>query len=169
MIDSVMDWWHTIIFGSAVILMLVGLIGTVLPVIPGIPIIFIVALLYAWIEGFTHITGNIIAIFAILTGVSFLLDYLAAVVGVKKMGGSYFGVTGAVVGMITGFFVGGGLPGLIIGAFLGAVLFEMLRGKQSKQAFKAGLGTFVGAIMGGVLKLAIAATMIGVFVWKVLG
>ncbi len=163
-----MTWWEILTFAMAVLFMLGGLIGTVLPVLPGIPVIFVVSLLYAFIDGFQHISEQTIGIFAVLTGAALLMDYLATVVGIKKMGGSYFGVAGAVIGMIVGFFVGGGLPGLVIGSFVGAVACEMLIGKKSQQALKAGLGAFLGFFLGGVVKFAIAATMIGVFIWKVL-
>ena len=167
MIVVIMVWWETVIFILVILLMLGGLLGTVLPVIPGIPIIFLAALGYGIIEGFETITWGIIGILAILTGVSLLLDYAATVFGIKKMGGSYFGVAGAFAGMVVGFLAAN-LPGVIVGSFAGAVLGEMVIGKKSRQALRAGVGSFVGFVMGGVVKFTLGAVMIGIFVWNVL-
>jgi len=164
-----MTWVDIVSFIIALIIMLIGLAGTVLPVIPGTPIIFIAALLYALITGFVDITGQTLAIFAVMTGAALALDWVATVFGVKKMGGSYFGAFGSLVGMIIGLIIPGvGIVGFIVGAFVGAVVFEMLIGKEMKVAVKAGLGSFVGFMLGGVMKFAIASTMIGIFVWRVL-
>ena len=163
-----MAWWEIIIFVCALILMLGGLIGAILPIIPGVPLIFAAALIYAIIDGFQNITGHDLMILLILGGIAMILDYIAMVFGIKKMGGSYWGVLGSIIGMIAGFVFAGGFVGFIIGSFIGAVLFELLAGKKQRQALKAGFGTFVGFILGGVCKLALAATMIGLFVWNVL-
>ena len=162
-----MTWWEIVIFAFALVFMLGGLLGTILPIIPGIPLIFAVALLYAFIDGFQTRSGKTIALFAVLTGVSLILDHLATLFGIKKMGGSYFGVLGAFIGMIVGFVVGN-IVGLVIGSFAGAILFEMLIGKQSDQAVRAGFGSFIGFLVGGIIKFALAATMIGIFAWQVI-
>lgn len=164
-----MSWLEIIFFILALIIMLVGLLGIVLPVLPGVPMIFGAALLYGLITGFEVITGRIILIFAVLTAISLFLDWLATVVGVKKMGGSYFGMLGAFIGMIAGLMIPGmGVFGFIIGAFAGAFLFEIILGKNSRQAVRSGFGSFIGFIVGGVLRLVIGALMIGIFVQRVL-
>ncbi len=163
-----MTWYQIILFIITLLVMLTGLVGTLLPVIPGTPLILGAALLYAFIEGFNSITGNVIGLLAILTGISILLEYLAIVFGIKKMGGTYFGIAGAFIGMIVGLIFWATLASLILGPLIGAVLFEMLIGKRAHEAFKAGLGSFIGFIVGGALKFAIAATMIGIFTWNAL-
>jgi len=82
-----------------------------------------------------------------------LLDYVLPAAGAKKYGASKTGIRGAIIGMATGFFF---LPpwGMIIGAFLGAFVGELLAGKDSKKALRAGWGVFVGNILGTGLKLA---------------
>ncbi|MCK5125232.1 MAG: DUF456 domain-containing protein [candidate division Zixibacteria bacterium] len=163
-----MSWWEIVLFILSLIIMLAGLIGTLLPIIPGTPLIFGTILAYSLIDGFEAINGNTIALLAVLTGISLILDYLAIVFGVKKMGGSYFGVFGALVGMIVGLFFWATLVAIIIGPLIGAILAEMLIGKESKVALKAGFGSFIGFLVGGAVKFAIAATMIGIFIWNVL-
>lgn len=164
-----MTWSEIILFSAALLVMLIGQIGIILPFIPGVPLIFGAALVYAILTDFTVISAQTVIIFGILAVFSVILDWIATAMGVKKMGGSYFGMFGAFLGMSVGFLLPGvGLIGFIIGAFIGAFLFEMLRGKESKVALKAGLGSFLGFLAGGVLKFGIGATMIGVFVWQVL-
>jgi len=164
-----MTWFEIVIFILALLVMLVGLAGIILPVVPGVPIIFIAALLYALLTDFATISSQTIIIFAVLTVLSLLLDWLATAVGVKKMGGSYIGMIGAFVGMIAGLLLPGvGIIGFVIGAFVGAFLFELLISKKAQVALRAGFGSFIGFIAGGLLKFVIGASMIGVFVWEVL-
>jgi len=164
-----MTWLEIALFSITLLVMLVGLAGIILPIVPGVPIIFAAALIYALITDFAAISGQTIIIFAILTIVSFLLDWLATVIGVKKLGGSYAGMIGAFIGMIIGLLLPGvGIFGFILTAFIGAFAFEWLVSKKAQVAFKAGLGSFIGFIAGGVMRFVIGATMIGVFIWNVL-
>ena len=126
-------------------------------------------LIYTLLTDFSAISGQVIVIFAALTVLSLLLDWLAGSLGVKKMGGSWAGMVGAFVGMIVGLMIpGAGLFIFIIAAFAGAVIFEMLAGKESRIALKAGLGSFIGFLAGTVIKFAIGVVMLVYFVWKVL-
>jgi uncharacterized protein YqgC (DUF456 family) len=156
-------------FILAVAVMLVGLAGVFLPVIPGVPIIFGAALLYALLTDFSTISSQTLAVFAILTVVSMVLDWVASVMGVKKMGGSYAGMVGALVGMIIGLLLPGvGIIGFIIGAFAGAYLMELLINKNARVALRAGLGSFLGFLVGGLMKFVIGVIIIGIFVWQVI-
>lgn len=161
-----MDATTLILFLIALVIMLIGLIGTILPLIPGTPLILITAALFGWITGFDLVTGKTLGILAVLTGLALLLDWVASAVGVKRFGGSWFGMIGAVVGMLIGLWIpGGGLVGLIVGAFAGAVLGELLIGKNLRTALAAGIGSLAGFLVGVVGRFAIAATMIGIFIW----
>jgi len=157
------------LFLMALVVMLIGLAGTFLPAIPGTPVVFAAAFVFAVITDFEYIDSGTIGIFALLTGVSVLLDWAAATYGVKKMGGSWLGVLGAFVGMVVGLLIPGvGIIGFIVGAFLGAVAGELIRGRTPDKALLAGTGSFLGFIAGGVVKFTIAAIMIGWFAWAVL-
>ena len=162
-----MDFGEIILFIVCLIVMFVGLVGVVIPFLPGVPLVLVGTFLYGIITGFGVITWNIILIFIILTGFTFLLDWIATAYGVKKMGASKLGMVGAILGMIVGLF-SGGLIGLIFGSFLGAFIFELLAGKTERQALKAGSGAFIGILLSGLAKFIIGSVMIGIFVWKVL-
>ena len=60
---------------------------------------------------------------------------------------------GATLGMIIGMIFLGPL-GLIFGPLVGAIIGESIKGANNKDAFKAGLGAFLGFLMGVGLKLA---------------
>ncbi|KKW00800.1 MAG: hypothetical protein A2898_02415 [Candidatus Kerfeldbacteria bacterium RIFCSPLOWO2_01_FULL_48_11] len=161
-----MPFLTIIIFIITLILMLVGLLGVVLPILPGIPIIFTVALGFGFLTDFAYVGWNLIAIFGILAVISLILDWLGAAYGVKKMGGTVRGMVGSVIGMMIG--ITGGLGGIIIGSFIGAFAFELIGGKTREQALRASTGSIIGFVGGGIIKLAIGAAMIGVFVYQVL-
>ncbi len=156
-----------ILFVIILLVMFVGLWGVLLPVLPGIPLIFGAAFVFAIIEGFELITWNTIALFAILTAASLLIDYLATMYGVRRMGGTKLGMVGALAGMFIGLLTSG-LPGLIIGSFVGAYGFELIGGKRSSEALRSSTGSFIGLIGGGVIKFAVGAVMIGIFVWRII-
>jgi uncharacterized protein YqgC (DUF456 family) len=80
-----------------------------------------------------------------------VLDYLVPIWGTKKFGGSKYGVWGCTLGFLAAFWMG---PwGVILGPFLGAFLGEMIAGKNSKQSFRAAMGSFIGFIAGSFFKL----------------
>ena len=94
-----------------------------------------------------------------------LFDFLAGMLGAKKFGATWRGMTGAVIGGIVGLFFG--LPGIILGPFLGAMLFEMLGDKEFKKAVHAGVGATVGLLLGIVGKFSICVVMIIFFATNV--
>lgn len=164
-----MGWTEIILFIIALILMLIGLIGVILPVLPGIPMIFAVALIFSILTDFTYLSAQTIIIMGILAVISLVLDWVASIYGVKRMGGSKAGMIGAFIGMIVGLLLPGvGIFGFVIGAFIGAFALEFLVNREARVAFRAGLGSFIGFLASGVIRLFIAAVMIGMFIWNVL-
>ena len=145
----------------AAILVLVGLAGTVLPVLPGIAFVFGGLVLAAWADGFVHVGGFTIAILGVLTAVAIAIDFAASAFGAKKAGASPRAVLGAGIGAVVGIFFG--LPGLVLGPFVGAVVGELSANRELRQAGKAGLGTWIGLLLGSVAKIALAFLMVGIF------
>jgi uncharacterized protein YqgC (DUF456 family) len=90
-----------------------------------------------------------------------VVDFAATSLGAKRVGASWMAVAGAAVGTIVGLFFS--LPGLILGPFVGAVLGEYLARRNRDQALKAGIGTWIGIMLGTAGKLALICMMIGVF------
>ena len=90
------------------------------------------------------------------------LDYLATLLGAKKLGATWRGMVGAVLGVVVGLFV---FPpfGLIVGPFVGAMGFEWAFGRKAPDAAKAGLGAVIGMALGVVGKLVCSVVMVALF------
>lgn len=139
--------------------MAAGLAGSVLPGLPGSPLILLGAFLYAWNTGFESVSWTTLLTLLILTLLGQALEFFSSALGVKRFGGSRFGMGGGVLG---------GIVGLIMGTFLGALLLEMIHTRNMESSLKSGFGTLVGLFLGAVGKLAIGIIMIGIFLVKVL-
>lgn len=145
----------------AVILVLVGIAGTILPALPGAPLVGIGLLLAAWADRFEKVGWFPLVVIGVLTVLTLVVDFLATMLGAKRVGASGLALFGAAVGTIAGLFFG--LPGVILGPFVGAVLGEYLARRNHEQAVKVGIGTWIGLLLGTAGKLALIFMMIGVF------
>jgi uncharacterized protein YqgC (DUF456 family) len=150
----------------AVALILIGLIGTLLPALPGLPLVFAGMLLAAWAGGFQHVGIPMLVLLGVLTLVSLVVDFWATALGAKRVGASRKAIIGAMLGTFAGLFFG---PlGLLLGPFVGALVGELLhrrrlRGSDLGDAAKIGFGTWLGILLGVVLKLGLAFAMLGLF------
>ncbi len=145
----------------AAVLVAVGLAGILLPALPGTILIFAGLLLAAWADGFTRVGGWMLAVIGLLAAASYAVDFVAGALGVKRMGASPRAMVGAALGTLFGLVFG--LPGLIVGPFLGAVLGELSAHRDLGRAGRAGLAAWIGFLVGAVVKVAIAFTMLAIF------
>jgi uncharacterized protein len=152
----------TALWIAAVLLILVGIAGTVLPALPGVPLIFGGVLLAAWIDDFQRISVATVVVLAVLTVLGIVIDYVAAALSAKRMGASKQGIIGATIGTLAGIFTG--LWGLLFMPLAGAAIGEFIAHKDMFRAGKVGAATWVGLLVGTAIKLAIAFTMVGVFI-----
>jgi uncharacterized protein YqgC (DUF456 family) len=148
-------------FVLAGILILVGLAGAVVPILPGVPLVFGGMLLAAWADHFQHIGAFTLSVLGVLATLALLVDFVAGVLGAKRVGASPRALWGASIGMLVGFLFG--LPGVLLGPFVGAVAGELSSGRELNQATRAGIGTWIGLLFGTLAKLALCFTMLGVF------
>jgi uncharacterized protein YqgC (DUF456 family) len=156
------------IIGLAVALtvMTVGLAGSILPGLPSTPLVLGTALLHKLYFGEASISWRGLIVLTVLVLISLGLDFLASMVGAKKLGATWRGVLGAVVGGMIGLFFS--FPGILVGPFLGAMLFELVGGRETKAAALAGLGAFIGLLGGVVAKAACCVAMMVWFAWEVI-
>lgn len=143
-------------------LIAVGVAGTVLPVLPGAALVFAGAALGAWIDGFTRVSGLTLGVLAVLALVSWLLDYVAGVMGAKKAGASKQALIGAALGTVVGIFMG--FVGVLFMPFIGAAIGEYLARRDHGAAMKVGVATGLGLVVAMIAKLVIAFVMIGIFI-----
>ena len=146
----------------AALLIVVGFAGLILPAVPGIPLVFAGLVLLAWAENFAFVGWITLAALGVLALLSYGVDLLATALGAKRFGASPRAVAGAALGVVAGLFFG--LPGIVLGPFVGAVSGEVSRQASARAAVQAGVGAMLGLLFGALLKIALAFTMVGVFV-----
>jgi len=146
----------------AAVLVAIGLAGILLPALPGTILIFIGLVLAAWADGFTRVGAGTLVVIGLIGAASYGVDFVAAALGVKRLGASRRAMVGAALGTLLGLFFG--LPGLIIGPFVGAVLGELTAHQDLARAGRAGIAAWIGFAIGAVVKVALAFTMIAIFI-----
>jgi hypothetical protein len=153
------------LWAVVVLLFVIGLAGLVLPALPGSGLLLAGILLGAWLDDFQRVSWPVVLVCAALAVLALLTDYVAALLGAKRVGAHPFALVGAALGTLIGVF--SGLVGLLVFPLLGAGLGEWigLRGSGGMQrAAEVGLATWIGFIVGSVVKLALGFAMIGLFV-----
>ncbi len=143
-------------------LIAIGVAGTVLPALPGTALVLAGAVLGAWIDGFTRVGGGVLTVLAVLAVVSWVLDYVAGVMGAKRAGASRQALIGAAVGTVVGLFMG--LVGVLFMPLVGAAAGEYLARRDHEGAMKVGIATWLGLMVGMVAKVVIAFVMLGLFI-----
>jgi uncharacterized protein YqgC (DUF456 family) len=142
-------------------LILVGLAGTVLPVLPGTILVWAGIVLGAWIDDFTRVGTTTIAVVSVLAVLAWGLDYVAGLLGAKKVGASKQALIGAAVGTVLGLFMG--LVGVLFMPLVGAAVGEYLAQKDQTRAVKVGVATWIGIMVGLMAKVVLAFIMVGIF------
>lgn len=145
----------------AALLVLAGFAGLMLPALPGAPLLFAGLVVAAWVEDFAYIGTGTIIVLAVLAALISAVDFVAGALGAKRFGASPRAVTGALIGGVVGLFFG--LPGVLLGPFAGAVIGELSVRSDLNAATRAGFGAALGLLVAAVAKIALAFTMIGVF------
>ncbi len=149
-----------LLYALGVVSLIVGLAGVVLPAVPGSALLVLGAVLVAWAEDFTRISGWAVAACAALGLAIWAVDLVASLLGAKAFGASRWAVVGGAVGLLVGLFLG--LPGIVLGPAVGALAFEYARDSNFERALRAGVGTFVGFVLGTAAKVALAFALVGV-------
>ena len=157
-----MDWIAVLLWLAAILLVAVGIAGLILPAIPGALLILGGLVLAAWIEDFAFVGTGTLAFLTVLALLTYAVDFLAGILGARHFGASPRAMIGAAIGAVVGVFFG--LPGLLLGPFVGAALGELSARRGMAAAGKAGVGATLGLVIGAAAKLALAFSMIAVFV-----
>ncbi len=153
-------------YGIVLLIMFIGVMGNLIPGIPGTPLILAGAVGHQlYFAGQGGIGWGWVAVLTIFGLLALGLDYLATLLGAKKLGATWKGMVGAVLGVIVGVFV---FPpiGLIVGPFVGAMGFEWAFGREARESAKAGVGAVLGLALGVVGKLVCSVVMLALFAFK---
>ncbi len=142
-------------------LVVAGLVGVVVPVLPGPLLIFAGLLLAAWADGFAHVGPYTLTLLGALAALAYVVDFAAGALGAKGLGASWYAVGGAAIGAVVGLPFG--LVGILAGPLVGAVAGELAARGDMLHAGRAGVGAWLGLVIGAAFKLAISFAMLGVF------
>ena len=145
------------------VLILAGLVGVIMPYLPGITLAWLGLFIYAIGTDWERLSVTTIVVFAVLTVLALLMDYIAPLLGAKKHKASKWGMIGASIGLFLGIIIFQ-MWGIIVGPLLGALIGELLSGKSAGEAFKISLGTLVGFLFGSLMKIVLILVMAGFFI-----
>jgi len=140
----------------------IGLTGLIIPVIPGPILLLIVLAMAAWAENVVFIGPVVITVLTLLAILAHALDFIAGALGVKRFGASRKAAFGAAIGAVAGIFFG--FIGMLLGPFIGALIGELSVSKNIQTAGLAGIGAWLGMVIGAAAKVAIGFSMLGIFI-----
>jgi uncharacterized protein len=166
---------HILLFAG----MLLGL--AIIPFgLPGAIVILVSVLIYALATDFSADVGvGLFVTLCILTAVAETADNWLTALGARRYGATSVSVWLSFVGGLAGAILIGGplafalgpfgpIGGGFAGAFFIVFAYERIQGKTTREALRAGWGTFVGRMAGLVLKFVIAVAMIIAVAVKIL-
>ncbi len=146
----------------ALVLTVAGFGGLVLPVMPGAVLLFTGLFAAAWAENFAFVGWGTLTLLGMMALSTYLLDFAATALGTGRFGGSKRAIVGASVGGVVGLFFG--IFGVLLGPFAGGVIGELTAKRDPLAAGWAGIGATLGFVVGSVAKLAVGASMVGLFI-----
>ena len=154
---------HTAWVLIAAAVMLPGLAGVVLPVLPGIPLMFVVALVFGYADGFQHLRVIELLGLLLLVLLSVGVDYFSGLLGARYGGASRWAMAAGFAGFLLGTVL---LPpfGGIIGMFVAVILAEIAQRRDHRQAFRSAAGSVLGTVAGIGISLVIALLFIVLFI-----
>ena len=150
--------WYVV----AAVLILVGIAGAIVPALPGVPLVFAGMWLAAAVDDYALIGTGSLILLGILAGIAVLIDFVAGLLGARRVAASGKALWGAMIGTIVGMFFG--LPGLLLGPFVGALVGELSAGGTFERSTHVGFATWLGILFGTVAKIGLSFTMLGIFV-----
>jgi len=148
----------TLILGIVFSIILAPLIFLVfIPAMPVIPFMFLLSLLYGFLDKFKHLQLREYLILGAAVVVSLVIDYSSGILGAKYGGAGRHSIIFGFLGSIAGTFL---LPpfGGLLGLFAGILLAELVQFRSRKKAFKAASYSVIGSITGMLINFVVAIT-----------
>jgi uncharacterized protein len=150
-------WW-----AASAALILLGLAGIILPALPGTLLVLAGIILGAWIDDFTRVGYFAVTTVTVLAVLSWVLEYVAALLGAKRAGASRKAIIGAALGTVAGIFMG--LVGVLFMPLVGAAAGEYMTQRDHNRAVKVGVATWFGLMAGMLAKVVLAFMMVGIYI-----
>ena len=142
------------------ILLAFGILMTAIPTVPGVGYMFVVTLIYGFIDRFETMDPRWLLLFGGLVVLGIVTDYLSGLLGAKFGGANKKVMLIGLIGMLLGLIL---FPpfGLFIGLFLGVLIGALVQFQDHRKAFKAASYSFAGIVAGIIFNVLIA---IGFFI-----
>lgn len=160
-----MEFAQSVLLIVALVVMVIGLGISFMPIVPGPILLWMIAGVFAWLNGFDRITVLAVIVMSLLMLTSATKDIWLSLLGVKTDGLSCLGAFGSFIGGLLGtFFIPIPIVGTLIGAVAGALLVEFVHIGDLAQALRAGRFAakmfFIAYLVEIALSIAIFATFI---------
>jgi uncharacterized protein YqgC (DUF456 family) len=146
----------------AAALVVVGLAGIVFPALPGTVLIFVGLVVAASVDGFVRVGAWTLTLIGLIGLASYAVDFVAGALGASRVGASKRAVVGAALGTFLGLPLG--LPGVVFGPLIGALAGEFSAHRDWRRAGHVGMAAWIGFLIGTALKIAMAFSMIAIFI-----
>jgi len=153
---------NTILLIIFAVLLLPGFAGIFLP-LPGILYMFIISLIFGFVDKFQHLTELELLILGIIALVAMLNDYLSGMLGAKYGGAAQKSMLYGIIGMILGLIIFPPFGGLV-GVFIGILLAEIFNHGNREKALCAATGGLVGSLIGMGITLILSIVFLFLFI-----
>jgi uncharacterized protein YqgC (DUF456 family) len=167
--DSLRAWLEVSVFGLTLFAMLVGLVGLAVPVFPGILVMWLAALGYGLVSGFSPLGIGLFIVLTLAMIAGEIVDNLLIGAGARQGGAAWRSI---IVGALAG--LGGTLLlpplGGLVAAPLAVLLLEYRRGRDWQRAWRATRGLALGWGLSFLVRFGIGLGMIGLWLaWAIWG
>jgi uncharacterized protein YqgC (DUF456 family) len=150
------------------LVMALGAVMVLLPLIPGLVLIWLAALAYDLIRGFTWRSGIVLLVLTVLMIVGSTTEFWLSSAGARRGGASGWAVLAAVVASVVGLVFLNALAAVLLPA-LAVLAVEYVRVRDVRHAARAGRDYLIGWFFSTGIELMVALLMIALWLWQVGG
>lgn len=154
---------HSLLVTVFVVALLPALGLVFIPLFPTFWYLMGVTLLFAFVDGFIHLTSAHLVILGGIFAASLAVDWSAGFLGARFGGAAWKSLLYGAIGGGIGFLL---MPplGAFLGLFLGVLVGELQRMRSTREALKAASGAFLGTIAGIALNAVLVLAFILCFI-----
>lgn len=148
------------------IIILFCLLMTFVPTLPGLPLMFIVTLIFGFVDGFEAFPASYLIIFGAITLLSIAVDYSSGLIGAKLGGANKTSLTLGLIGLVGGLIM---MPpfGAFLGLFAGIFLAELIQFQDHLKALKAASYSLAAVVAGTLFNIGLAISFFVIFLVRV--